>query len=75
MDPQLSDKAKGKRRAFDHEEDDIESTGSFSSNTAPSKNAPNISRSFTVRFSEGVSDLTMTVGPQDTVREVQRRVG
>lgn len=71
MDTLLSDKAKGKRRALEH---DDETAGSLPSNASSSTTAPAVSRSFTVRFSEGVSDFNMTVGPQDTVREVQRRV-
>lgn len=71
MDTLLSDKAKGKRRALEHDND---AAASLPSNGSSSSPAPAVSRSFTIRFSEGVSDLNMTVGPQDTVREVQRRV-
>lgn len=70
MSDALSEKAKGKRRAVDADDE--------AASVSVTSNAPDISkesnRTFTVRFSEGVPDLEMTVGPSDTVREVQRRV-
>lgn len=71
MSISLSDKAKGKLRAVEEDENEHHTASQSSSNA---KSPVNASRSFTVRFSEGVADLLMTVSPQDTVREVQRRV-
>jgi hypothetical protein len=74
----LSEKAKGKRRAFEPDEGDDLSHGHGrpSSSAIPNGSAPPTSdtRKFTVRFSEGVPDLRMTVRSNDTVRDVQRRV-
>ena len=69
----LSEKAKGKRRAIEPDEDDDVSNGDELLLPSPSSTAP--TRTFTVRFSEGVHDLEMAIGPNDAVREVQRRVG
>jgi len=63
--PVLSEKAKGKRRAT--QQDDPTSGSSHSQPvTTP--------RSFTVRFSEGLGDLSLSVLPDDTVREVLRKI-
>ena len=58
----LSDKAQGKQRQQDDSDE---------RNVVPPAEAP---RTFTVRFSEGIPDLDLTVGPKDTVRQVQRQV-
>ena len=63
--PVLSEKAKGKRKAI---QQDDPSTGSSQSQPATTP------RSFTVRFSEGLVDLSLSVLPDDTVREVLRKV-
>ena len=69
----LSEKAKGKRRAIEPDEDRDVSKGDELLLPSPSPTVR--TRKFTVRFSEGVPDLEMAIGPNDTVREVQRRVG
>jgi hypothetical protein len=74
----LSEKSKGKRRAIEPNENEaLKQNGRPPSPSvvASRSGRPNSSiRTFTVRFSEGVPDLQMTIGPNDTVREVQRRV-
>ena len=58
----LSEKAKGKRRAIEQEDEE--------------EREPPVpqGRSLTVRFSEGIPDLQLLVGPSDNVRELQRKV-
>ena len=70
MSNALSEKAKGKRRAIDVEPEGTSESGPSDAPTASQES----NRTFTVRFSEGAPDLEMTVSPNDTVREVQRRV-
>lgn len=72
----LSDKAKGKRRAIEPDENGVLCGDESSSSSLPDGSAPPTvnTRTFTVRFSEGAPDLQMSVRPNDTVREVQRRV-
>jgi hypothetical protein len=61
----LSEKAKGKQRAIDAEEQPT-------SEIDVREEAPR--RVFTVRFTEGVPDLELSVGEKDTIREVKRQV-
>ena len=63
--PVLSEKAKGKRRAT-QQDDPTSGSGHSQPVITP--------RSFTVRFSEGLGDLSLSVLPDDTVREVLRKV-
>lgn len=58
----LSEKAKGKRRAIEQDQD----------GEAPPP-VPQ-GRTLTIRFSEGLPDLHLLVGPNDNVREIQRKV-
>lgn len=62
---QLSDKAKGKQRAVEPDE------AGRTSNEGPA--VPEL-RSLTVRFTEGVEDLVLSVSPKDTVRELKKKV-
>ncbi|KAF8327474.1 DUF2407 C-terminal domain-containing protein [Cantharellus anzutake] len=65
--PVLSEKAKGKRKAIPQDSPDHDGENSKSHQAV----AP---RSFTVRFSEGLGDLSLSVSPDDTVREVLRKI-
>lgn len=59
---QLSEKAKGKRRAVDAS-DEAEDT------------APQLAtKTLVIRFSEGIPDLTLQVAEQDAVRDVKQKV-
>ncbi|KAG8901445.1 hypothetical protein FRB99_005303 [Tulasnella sp. 403] len=65
---QLSEKAKGKRRAIEPDED-VEAQGGGSS----SREDPGL-RTVTIRFTEGVEDLTLVISDTDTVREVKKKI-
>ncbi|KAF8312993.1 hypothetical protein DL93DRAFT_2081687 [Clavulina sp. PMI_390] len=74
--PSLSEKAKGKQRAVEPDQDEEATQRSAGLHAGPSASGTRSKslRKFTVRFSEGVTDLEMSVTPQDTVREVLRRI-
>ncbi|KAF9516473.1 hypothetical protein BS47DRAFT_1340811 [Hydnum rufescens UP504] len=57
----LSEKAKGKRRA-------TEPDGDERAASVPQ------GRPLTIRFSEGIPDLHLVVGPSDNVRQIQRKI-
>lgn len=59
MPPSLSEKAKGKQRATEPEQAEFE---------APP------SRDLTIRFTEGIPDLTVQVAEKDTVKDVKTNV-
>lgn len=56
----VSERAKGKQRATDGEEDEPQAE--------PAR------RTITLRFTEGFPDLELSVGQKDTVREIKRQV-
>jgi hypothetical protein len=67
MAPSLSEKAKGKQKAVDP-------PGNAGTSSSQASEQP-ATRVVTIRFSEGgLPDLDLSVGPKDTVREVQRQV-
>lgn len=65
----LSEKARGKQRAL--EQDATSEAGPSSS--AASSHEP-ATRQLVIRFAEGAPDLTVSVGKQDTVRDIKRNV-
>ncbi|KAF6760177.1 hypothetical protein DFP72DRAFT_883444 [Ephemerocybe angulata] len=70
----LSDKAKGKQRAFevDPEAEPLLNQAGPSSATLPSQEPE--TRELVMRFAEGAPDLTVSVGKQDTVRDIKRNI-
>ena len=67
----LSEKAKGKRRAV--EIDPPSDVGPSGSGTNELHEEPT-KRQLVIRFAEGAPDLTVSVGKQDTVRDIKRKV-
>lgn len=65
----LSEKAKGKQRAVDLPTD----TQAGPSRSPGSADEP-ATRELVIRFTEGAPDLTVSVGKEDTVRNVKRTV-
>lgn len=65
----LSEKAKGKQRAVE----DVEDLEAGPSGSAASEQEPR-TRQLVIRFAEGAPDLTISVGKQDTVRDIKRNV-
>ncbi|KAG9019272.1 hypothetical protein FRB90_004541 [Tulasnella sp. 427] len=65
----LSEKAKGKQRAVEIEDEDTPGAASSSSQRPQSP----ATRSVTIRFTEGVKDLTLDISERDTVREVKSK--
>ncbi|KAG8935749.1 hypothetical protein FRC02_006558 [Tulasnella sp. 418] len=69
---ELSEKAKGKRRA-------IESLDENPEDAVPSSSTPavidmSIPRAVIIRFTEGISDLLISVSKKETVREIKRKI-
>lgn len=65
----LSEKAKGKQRAL--EVDDENAFGASSSSHRPPSPA---TRSVTIRFTEGVKDLTLDISEKDSVRDTKSKI-
>lgn len=65
----LSEKAKGKQRAL--EVDDEDAFGASSSSHRPHSPA---TRSVTIRFTEGVKDLTLDISERESVRDIKSKV-
>ncbi|KAF9460747.1 DUF2407 C-terminal domain-containing protein [Collybia nuda] len=63
----LSDKAKGKQRAVELPPPPVEAT-------SPVQSLPGPSRDLVIRFTEGISDLVVSVNQQDTVRDVKKKI-
>jgi hypothetical protein len=59
----LSEKAKGKQREID-----------LSLDQPSTSTPPDDSRDLTIRFTDGVPDLKLTVCPNDTVKDVKANV-
>ncbi|KAF5326372.1 hypothetical protein D9611_000004 [Ephemerocybe angulata] len=72
----LSDKAKGKQRAVevDPEAEPLLNQAGPSSATLPSQGSEPETRELVMRFAEGAPDLTVSVGKQDTVRDIKRNI-
>ena len=65
----LSEKAKGKQRAIDPPADNQAGpSGSLLPVEEP------VTRELVIRFTEGAPDLTVSVGKEDTVRNIKRTV-
>ncbi|TEB37443.1 hypothetical protein FA13DRAFT_907122 [Coprinellus micaceus] len=67
----LSEKAKGKRRAVEVESPS--NIGPSGSGTNEPREEPT-KRQLVIRFAEGAPDLTVSVGKQDTVRDIKRNI-
>lgn len=73
----LSETAKGKRPARDdgdENDEDYGATGSTSRASSVEPPAPLAQRPLTIRFTEGVEDLEITVSEKETVRDVKKKV-
>ena len=65
----LSEKAKGKQRAIDPP---VDNQAGPSGSPAPVEEP--VTRELVIRFTEGAPDLTVSVGKEDTVRNIKRTV-
>ena len=68
----LSEKAKGKQRAVEVEPASADA-GPSGSGMSELQEVPT-TRQLVIRFAEGAPDLTVSVGKQDTVRDIKRNV-
>ena len=68
----LSAKAKGKQRAVDpiDDEEDLEAHASGLPGSYPEPST----RMLTIRFTEGIQDLTLTIDDSETVRDIKKQV-
>ncbi|KAG9003275.1 hypothetical protein FRB95_007323 [Tulasnella sp. JGI-2019a] len=69
----LSAKAKGKQRARDDNHSNGDANTDFDANSSHPQE-PVHSRTLTIRFTEGVEDLVLSIGEKEAVRDIKKKI-